>query len=523
MNFSRKWLRISGCSPWATIVVLSFLFFMSGKVRAQAQTAPESSPDAQQRERIERELKELQSMKQDLQRQLGDFDARMKALENELNATNSQKEAAPQTVQSTNQLTATAAESTNQPSSAQIIEELEYWGALEPQRGFVLVRSPYGELSFGVFAYLRYLNQLGIDPTFTDSFGRTFNVKQLQNFQVNREQINFRGWLFSERFRYIFWVWTQNAFMGEQTQVNVGGNALYEFYDWLIFRGGIFSLPTTRSTSQSFPNWLKIDHRTMSDEYFRGSYTSGIMLEGVIRPGLEYKVALGNNLSTLGVSSAQLDNHLNTMASALWWLPTTHEFGPGLGFGDYEEHKKLATLLGIHYTRSRETRQEQPSVNSFENTQISLSDGTLLFSPNAFNTGGTIDVATYQMWDLEAGAKYKGWSLEGEYYFRRLDDFQAIGFIPVDHVFDHGFQLQASTMLVPKLLQSYITGAKVFGAYGNPWELGFGLTLFPFRRKEMRMNFQALNEHRSPSGNNALPFQVGDNGWIYTVDAGVWF
>ena len=72
----------------------------------------------------------------------------------------------------------------------------------------------------------------------------------------------------------------------------------------------------------------------------------------------------------------------------LYWMPTTGEFGPGTGFGDYEYHEKLATLLGVHFTYSREDAQEQPGVNAFENSQIRLSDGTLLFAPNAFNTGG---------------------------------------------------------------------------------------------------------------------------------------
>src|SRR3954453_13336671 len=116
--------------------------------------------------------------------------------------------------------------------------------------------------------------------------------------------------------------------MGEQTQLNVGGNAWYGFYKWLIFRGGIFSVPTTRSTSQSFPNWLKIDHRTMADEFFRGSYSAGLMAEGGITPGLQYKVALANHLSTLGVGASQLDPHINTVATGLWWMPTTKEFGP---------------------------------------------------------------------------------------------------------------------------------------------------------------------------------------------------
>jgi hypothetical protein len=519
MKFARKKLRIFGRPEFGMIAVLPFLLFTLRLV--QAQTAPAPLTDAQQRERIERQLQELQSLKKDLQRQSTNFDARIRALEAELGATNNVTQgpvAATDGAAATNGLVAT------NPSAANSkVEEPKMWGVYEPGKGFVLVRAPLGELDFGVLGYLRYLNQLGLKSTYTDSFGRTFDFKQRQDLQVTRMQLMFRGWLFSERFGYNFWTWTQNTSMGDQTQINVGGNAWYDIFDWLTFRGGIFSLPTTRSTSQSFPNWLKVDHRTMSDEYFRASYTTAIMLEGKIPSGFRYKVALGNNLSTLGVDAAQLDNKLNTLATGFWWMPTTKEFGPTMGFGDYEYHTNLATLFGFHYNRSRENQQAQPGANGFENTQLYLSDGTLIFSDNPFNTGGHIANLTYQMIDLEMGYKFKGWSLEGEYYFRRMDDFDTVGNIPVDHVFDHGFQVQGSTMLMQKILQSYVTGAKVWGKYGNPWELGLGLNWFPFHRKEMRVNFQTLYESQSPAGNQALPYQPGARGWLYTLDMGVWF
>ncbi len=527
MDFARKGLKISSRPVLGKrlAAVLPFLLFTVGW--AQAQTAPPSPTDAQQRERIERQLQELQSMKKDLQRQLGDFDARIKALEIELGAP-TPKGVTPGPIQSTNQ--PTALPSPPQASSRALSEEgpknlIEpgLWGAYEPGRGFVFVRTPYGEVDFGIMGYLRYLNQLALAPTFTDAFGREHDFDKRQDLQVNRFQFLFRGWLFDERLGYNAWVWTQNTSAGEQTQLNVGGNAWYTFYEWLTFRGGIFSLPTTRSTSQTFPNWIKIDHRTMSDEFFRGSYSTAIMLEGKIVPGLEYKTALGNHLSTLGVSAAQLDPHLNTTSSALFWMPTTGEFGPALGFGDYENHQKLATLLGAHYTFSREDKQSQPNTEGFENTQIFLSDGTLIFSSNPFNTGGFINTLHYQMVALDAGLKYKGWSLEGEYYFRLLNDFDTVGPIPTDHVFDHGFEVQASKMLLPKTLQAYVAPAKIFGQYGSPWEVELGLTYFPFHRKEVRMNVQALYVTQAAAGNLALPYQPGARGWIYTVDIGAWF
>ncbi len=390
--------------------------------------------------------------------------------------------------------------------------------------GLNFYKGPLGSISLGISTYVRYLNQLGLDSTYTDAFGRTLPVAHRQDFQVNRVQLSLRGWLFSERFNYVAWVWSQNTAMGDQTQVNVGANFSYTFFDWLILAAGIFPIPTTRSTSLSFPNWLKIDHRTMADEYFRGSYSTGIMLAGKIAPArLQYKAALANNLSQLGVDAAQLDNKLSTFASALWWMPTTGEFGPALGFGDYEVHEKLATLFGAHYSVSRETAQSQPKSSDFENSQLHLSDGTLIFSVDPFKTGGNVNACTYQMVDLEAGFKLWGWSLEAEYYFRWLTNFDTTGPIPVTSLFDHGFQVQASAMVVPKLLQVYVAPSKVNGKYGDPWELGLGVTAFPFQHKGMRVNFQALSEHRAPTGATALPYSVGARGWIYTVDVGVWF
>ena len=36
---------------------------------------------------------------------------------------------------------------------------------------------------------------------------------------------------------------------------------------------------------------------------------------------------IGNNLSTLGVSAAQLNNGFNTVSTSLVWMPSTGEFG----------------------------------------------------------------------------------------------------------------------------------------------------------------------------------------------------
>ena len=102
-------------------------------------------------------------------------------------------------------------------------------------------------------------------------------------------------------------------------------------------------MPGTRSVEGNFPFWLSVDSRLIADEFFRPSYTDGFIVKGQITDKLRYQAMLGNNLSVLGVSALQLDNGLNTVATALVWTPTNGDFG--VGFGDFEHHEKLAARL----------------------------------------------------------------------------------------------------------------------------------------------------------------------------------
>ncbi len=392
------------------------------------------------------------------------------------------------------------------------------WGAYEPGKGFVLARTDVGELDFSLFTYVRYLNQSNLEDTYTDSFGNESTLDIRNDLQFAKVNLTFKGWLFDPKFRYRAYTWTSNTSQGDPAQVVVAGNLGYLFNDHFNFYGGIGALPSTRSTNNTFPNWLKNDHRTIADEFFRGSYTSGIWAEGAFLSTMGYRAMLGNNLSQLGVNAAQLDDEFNTISGALWWMPTTGEYGPGQGFGDYEFHEEFATLVGVHFTRSREDAQGQPGTNSFENSQIRLSDGTRIFTPDPFGTGGDIRKATYQMVAINGGFKYRGMSVEAEFYQRWVDDFETTGPIPVEELDDNGSQIFASMMLVPKTWQIYTAYSQINGEYGDPKDLNIGAMYFPFDRKEARFNIQALHMEDSPVGYSSVPMAVGANGWALTTD-----
>ena len=189
---------------------------------------------------------------------------------------------------------------------------------------------------------------------------------------------------------------------------------------------GITSLPRTRSTEGQFPYWLGVDDRLIADEFFRGSYTSGVWLKGELSYKLKYMAMFANNLSTLGVSAAQLDNQMDTQSYSLQWLPSTGEFGLWGTFGDYDDHQNVATRVGVHFTHSLEEKQSQPGTEGIENSQIRLTDGSSIFTPNLFGPGITVNEVDYNMMSVDAGVKYKGMSLEGEYYWRWLRNYTGI-------------------------------------------------------------------------------------------------
>jgi len=391
------------------------------------------------------------------------------------------------------------------------VEEGPYkWGAYTPNLGYKVANTEHGDLNISIYTYARYLNQLGLNSTYTDAFGNVKNVQQRQDFQLQKVQIKFLGWMFDPKFRYFLYAWTSNPSQGLPAQVVVAGNLNYTFTNWFSVGAGIRSLPGTRSVEGNFPFWLGVDSRLMADEFFRPSYTSGVWAWGKITKKLDYIGMVGNNLSTLGVSAAQLDNGFNTVSTSLVWTPTTGEFG--LGFGDFEHHEKLAARLGAHFTYSEENKQSQPNSEGFENTQLRLSDGSVIFTPNLFGQGVTITDATYKMTSLDAGLKYRGFSLDGEYFLRWLNHFQGPGTSAVPELFDHGVQGQVSAMVIPKLLQVYVGGSTIIGQYGQPWDFRLGTNLHPFKNRVVRWNTEFLYLHRSPVGYTALPYPVGGNG-----------
>jgi hypothetical protein len=386
-----------------------------------------------------------------------------------------------------------------------------------PGTGLMLYRSSLGELRFNPYGSMRYLNQTGIDNSYTDAFGRNFQVRRRNDIQLFKVILYFKGWLFDPNFNYVFYAWTSNSNMGQGAQVVLGGSGLYSVNKYIRIGGGISGLPSVRSLIGQFPNWICMDARPMAEEFFRGSFTTGVWLQGEIIDQLYYKTMLGDNLSQLGVDAGQLTNGLGTWSSSVWW--TTNDFGRLGSYSDFEHHDKIATLLGAAYTQSHETKQSQPNSEDPENTLIRLSDGTAIFSNNAFNNNSQLNAAMYRMTCFYGGVKFRGFSLDLDYYMRWVNQFEAASTpLPVSSLYDNGFTIGGTGMAIDKTLELHAMYSYINGQYGKPWELITGLNYFPYKNRALRLNPEVRFTNHSPIGYLAFPTPVGGNGPIYIVN-----
>lgn len=390
-------------------------------------------------------------------------------------------------------------------------------GEFSPAKGTTIFTSQRGSLNLSFYGLFRYLNQLPGEQTFTDHLGRERNVAARNDLNWHRTMIWFTGHFWTPKFRYNFTAWT----LGSTQQALLFGNLQYQASKGLTIGVGMLPNLTIRSMQGSFPFWAGSD-RQMTEEFMRGGFSSGVFVSGQVTPRFYYVASLNTNLSQLGVTATNDSRNLATSA-ALLWMPTTGEYGPRGGFADFEEHKKVATRFGASAAHVREGRAAADSLNPNE-TQLRLSDGVYAFDIGALAPGVTIRDLDYDEIAVDAGLKYHGFSFQGEYYTRRLSNFDATGPVPYTQIVDRGLQLQAGYMVIPYKLQVYATTGNVWDEFGrDPHELSGGVSFFPTGTRSWRLNLHLIKIDKSPTGSNFGYYTAGQTGTTISIGTDVIF
>jgi hypothetical protein len=387
--------------------------------------------------------------------------------------------------------------------------------------GIIIAQSPEGAnlpflLKFNDDTQLRYLNTLSSDSTFTDHLGNVREVHRRNDITVNRNMLNFNGYVFDERLLYSFKIWTSAG----AASIVITGNLSWRFSKAFTLTAGYTGVPGSRSLVNTFPYFQAID-RTMSDNFFRPGFTQGAWASGELGSGLSYLAFVGNGLNTLNISAAKIDTNM-VLAGSVWWEPLGPYGLPGKSRNMYDDYFSSDTTrirIGTSFTRSREDRFSNLDQSTPENTSLHNSDGVLTFSTGAFAPDVTLDEALYRMWAIDVGIKWNGLAVNGQHFTRWLNDFVANGPLPVASTFDHGYELTGGYFVMPKKLELYGRGAQVFGEFGDSSEYGGGARWYFLPTERMWLNAELIQVNHAPYGGTFTPYTPGMNGWVPMLQA----
>jgi hypothetical protein len=390
-------------------------------------------------------------------------------------------------------------------------------GEFTPAAGFDIIKTSFGSLNISVYGLFRYVDQVPGNQTFKDHLGNVDTVGAMNAINWHRTMVWLTGFFYDPHFRYNITLWS----LPTTQQTLLFGNLQYIVANALAFGVGVAPSTTARSMNGSWPFWAGSD-RTMAEEFFRGGFSSGFFATGDILPRLSYTLTVNNNISELGVVQAN-DTRNMLFGGQLRWRPTTGEFGPRGGFGDLEYHSRLATQFGLDASQSREGRGA-PIGQPPNSSQIKLSDGINPFNEGALADSVTVSTLSYRELALDAGAKYRGFSLQSEFYWRTLNDFVANGPLPLGSIFDRGFMAQAGYMVVPKTVLLYGSGGYVHDQFRRyPWEAGGGLSYYPSHTRSWRLNLYAMHVDQSPASSFFGYYLAGLTGTVVSIGSDVLF
>jgi hypothetical protein len=396
-------------------------------------------------------------------------------------------------------------------------------GEFTPARGFDIFRSDHGSLNISVYGLFRYLNQMPGEQAFTDHLGRTRTVKARNDLNWHRTMVWLSGFFYNPKLNYTITVWS----LPTTQQTLAFGVLRYTVSKPLTMGVGIGPNLTNRSMAGTWPFWPGSD-RQMGEEAVRAGFSSSFFVTGQPADGLFYTGAITTNLSQLGVTASN-DTRDMGYSATLWWMPTTKEFGPRGGFGDLEEHQRLATRFGVSAAHARESRATPLSSPNPNETQVRLSDGVYAFEQGALADSVTVNYLDYDALSFDAGFKYKGFCLQGELLMRRLSKFEAFDVhqgadygtpfsLADDSIVDKSLYGSAGYMVVERKLMLYAIGSYLFDEFErNPWEAGGGASFYPYGNRSWRVNMHILHIDRSPAGSNFGYYTAGQTGTTFSL------
>jgi hypothetical protein len=382
---------------------------------------------------------------------------------------------------------------------------------VEYRDGFVLEPTDPNALPFQLkvnfhnqFRYIGFASEV---RDWTDSAGIVRPVSDRNEFQWIRGWLQFSGYAFDPKFNYALYL-DYNTVRSDVVNL-----LLY----WLDYRFrpeldlflGKTKVPVGREWIDSYSATLGPD-RSMATTFFRPSISTGVWAQGRFENGFSYITMISDGFNTAAATFRDLDDQLSFSGSFAW-----EPLGAfGRTYSDLAWSETPVVRVGAGGIWSPQ-RGVQGDIQTGENAQVRLSDGTIITQRGALTPDVVLNRYNIQLYAIDAAFKYRGLVIGGEYFLRHIDHLGGTGPLSVSRLFDQGGYAQAGYFIRPERVELYARTSQVTGPYGSGSEWAGGLNYFIGGRPNLRFTFDVSKLNSSPADQERTNYRAGDTGVLF--------
>lgn len=341
----------------------------------------------------------------------------------------------------------------------------------------------------------------------TDNTGVTRAVTSRNDFEIERGRLEFRGFFLDPNLQFFI-----------NLDSDTDDNHQVIFHDfWTNYKfSEAFDLYFGKAFVPGSREWLngstrtRFADRSMATTFFRPDRSLGVWAIGEPVPDLFYRFMVGNGFSTTDLTPAQIDTQF-VYSGSMW-----ANFGDyGQGYSDLRWHCDPAAQVGHSFTFASSGASDALGSPLAEQNFVRLSDGTRLTQTGALAPGVTVDHFDIYLYTVDAAWKYRGFSANGEYFWRWLQSIQGDAPLSATSLFDNGCYAEAGYFLIPKTIEVNGRLSQVFGEFGDAQEYAAGINWFIDGSHNCKLTLDATKLNQNPANNSGPNLRAGDDGWLF--------
>ena len=341
---------------------------------------------------------------------------------------------------------------------------------------------------------------------FNRATGMAVPIDSRNDFEIERGRIAFGGFVHDPKLQFYIQIDLDTDDQHRAVAQDFWFN--YEFNEHFNVYAGKAFIPGSREWLDGALR-MRFGDRSLATTFFRPDRTIGIWSIGYVTDDLMYRVMVGNGFQTADLRPTQIDDRIMVAAST-WWEPLASF---GTGYSDLEWHEELAVRVGSSFTHAS-NEGTISGIPRAEQMGVRLSDGVRLVDVGALAPGVTVNKFDINLLAVDLAAKHRGFSFNGEFYARWLNNFEVTGAIPFANIYTDGFNFEAGYVLCPETLEVAGRLGSIDGLFGEAWEYAAGVNLF-FNGHNNKLTFDVTYLDGSPANNSGANYRLGDRGVLF--------